>query len=148
VLRLLLIFACIRDVAAVKRRTALIFFSFALVVKRLAGKTSDVETLRGVYQALGATNFALIAESLPDAKVATLAKKFDKYNPDVKAESAGWRRRRLIALGGGSAEPIAKPVGRVKAAKTVTPAKKRAAPPQESGFLDFKSAGARRKKWD
>jgi hypothetical protein len=124
----------------------------SLVVKLLAGKAIDLRKTRETLLALGAGDFALIVDGLPDAKVKTLVTKLDKYNPGIKTESAAWRRQLLAALANGSVEPTEKaPTTKKASSKTSKPNKSPerqtgARYAKESEFVEFRSAGARRKR--
>src|SRR5215475_8267923 len=81
----------------------------ALAIKQIKSKGSSLERLRGVRKALGGAAFSLILDGVPDSQVKTLVTRFDKHHPDLKSSKPEWRRRQLIALAEGAAEPAAKP---------------------------------------
>jgi len=139
------------DIAAEVGKTAR-----ALVIKQVKSKTSDLKKIRDVLGAIGASNFKLIIDGLPDAQIKTLVAKLDKNHPEIRTETALWRRQHLIALVDGSKEPapkakVEKPAARRSAPKkpsAKTPSAKKPEPqaPVEPETLAYRSAGARRKR--
>lgn len=125
------------DVAADAAKTAR-----ALVTKQLKAKTTTLKTVCDIRKALGDDAFQLILDGIPDLQIKGLLGRLDKYHPDLETLNAQSRRRQLSALAEGSAEPTVKPKGAVKAkAKKKAPAKQ-----EDVEFLDFKSAGATRRR--
>jgi len=115
----------------------------ALVVKRIKGKDASLATVRNIRDALGPENFALVVDGLKDAELKTLAAKLDKENAELKEANAALRRRHILALAAGDAEPLPKQPKPKKAAKAA-PRKKQGA--KEPEFLADESAGAVRKR--
>jgi hypothetical protein len=114
-----------------------------LVVKQIKSKTSDLKRVRDIRNALGVEAFSLILDGIPDAQIKTLLSKLDKHHPELKTSNAQWRRQQLGALLEGSVEPSAKPPA---PAKRQTRTKKTSEPSEALERLDFKSAGAIRKR--
>ncbi|MFZ3328366.1 MAG: hypothetical protein WA231_21880 [Methylocella sp.] len=81
--------------------------------KYLAGQlkpaTMSLERLRDIYRAIGGEAFVLILDGQADSASAALLKKLDKENPELKAASPGWCRKRLAELASGASEPARKP---------------------------------------
>ncbi|MBI1204240.1 MAG: hypothetical protein GC182_17200 [Rhodopseudomonas sp.] len=121
----------------------------ALVVKQIKAKGTDLAALRALRKALGEESFALVVDGLKDAELKTLVARVDKENPEAKTASPAWRRRHLMALVTGAAEPAAKAP---KAAKAKKPARAKngakAGKTAENGpeFLYDESAGVLRKR--
>lgn len=80
-----------------------------LVVKQFKAKATTLELLRRIHSAIGSESFVLILDDLGDPGSATLVKKLDKENPELKSASTVWRRKRLADLASGAAEPATKP---------------------------------------
>jgi uncharacterized protein (DUF4415 family) len=89
-----------------------------LVVKCLKAKTTGIDGVRAIHQALHDKQFELIVEGLKDAEVKSLLTKIDKHHPELKTQNAQWRRRHLIALTSGAAEPSAPSVKAKKSKST------------------------------
>ena len=111
-----------------------------LVIKQIRHKSTQLSTVRNIHDALGSDTFNLIADGMADAQIKSLAAKFDKHNPELA--NAAERRRHLLALASGSTEPSAKPE---RPARQVKP-KKAAAPVTPPDRIEFRSAGATRKR--
>lgn len=93
--------------------------ALAIVGAQLKCKTLNLEKVGEVRRTLGASTFSLLLEHVPDKQLATITKKLDPHNSDLKGADGTWLRRRIDALASGAAEPVP------KAAKA--PAKKKAA---------------------
>jgi hypothetical protein len=81
--------------------------------KYLAGQLKpakmSLERLRDVCRAIGGEAFVLILDGLADSASSALLKKLDKENPELKAASPVWCRKRLADLASGAAGPAEKP---------------------------------------
>jgi hypothetical protein len=114
-----------------------------LVLKQIKSKASDLTNLRAVQRALGRETVCLILDGVPDSQIKTLLTRLDKNHPELKESDSQWRRRQLIALLDGSAEPTLKQAGSGKPRKAKKKPAEQQRPPE---LLDFKSAGATRKR--
>lgn len=92
------------DVAAEINEAARTF-----VIKQLKSKTTTLERLRLMHQAIGGEALLLILDGLADSASSALVKKLDKENPDIKTASSDWLRRRIAELASGAAEPASRP---------------------------------------
>jgi hypothetical protein len=113
-----------------------------LVVKLIKDKKTGLAALRDIRTALGAETFNLIADGMADSQIKSVAANLDKHHPELTTSNAAWRRRHVLALADGSAEPMDKP----KSAPKKEKAKKPAAAPQTPERISFVSAGATRKR--
>jgi hypothetical protein len=77
----------------------------ALVSKQI--KKSSVENLRQIYDVIGGDEFRKIVDDLKG--IAPLAKRLDKYHPELKSMTAQRHRELLNALASGLAKPHDKP---------------------------------------
>lgn len=112
-----------------------------LVVKVIKNKSTLLGELRGIRTALGGEAFNLIMDGIPDSQVKTLVTRLDKHNPELSVADAAWRRRHVLALAEGAAEPAEKSKSAPKRqAPKKQPAKK--APER----IHFELAGAVRKR--
>jgi hypothetical protein len=119
-----------------------------LVIKQVKHKNTSILKIRAVLEAIGISNFKLIIDGVPDAQIKTLVGKLDNH-PEIKSETAQWRRQHLIALIDGSKEPTpkaTKPSSRTAAPKKSSTKKAKAQPASEFETLDYSSAGAQRKR--
>lgn len=112
-----------------------------LVAKAIKDRTTGLAELRGIRAALGAEAFNLITDGMPDSQIKTLVSRLDRHNPGLSAADAAERRRHLIALAEGAAEPAAK----AKASPKAKAPKKQPAT-KEPERIHFESAGAMRKR--
>lgn len=117
----------------------------ALITKQIKAKGTNIAVMRALRKALGEESFALVVDGLKDAELKTLTVRFDKENPEIKTANPAWRRRHLMALVDGSAEPAAKAP---KAAKAKAPPKAKSGKKgaKEPEFLFDESAGVVRKR--
>jgi hypothetical protein len=113
-----------------------------LVVKQIAHKDTGLRALRDIRAAVGLEAFSLIADGMSDAQINSLAAKLDRHNPELKTSSSAARRRHVLALAGGSAEPAEKSKSASKPAKS----KKTQVPLRPADRIHFSSAGAIRKR--
>jgi hypothetical protein len=122
----------------------------SLVIKQVKHKNTNLQRIRGVSDAIGAANFKLIVDGIPDAQIKTLVGKLD-HHPEIKTETAEWRRQHLISLIDGSKPPTPKaaatrPSARTSAPKKSSTRKAKSHAPGELETLDYSSAGAQRKR--
>lgn len=115
----------------------------ALIVKQIKAKGTDLAALRALRHALGSENFGLVVDGMKDTELKTVASRLDKHNPDLKTANPAGRRRHLLALADGGAEPATKPE---KPTKKTVPKASKAKKTKEPEFLDDDSAGALRKR--
>lgn len=94
----------------------------ALVVKQLGAKTMTLANARSLRKMIGEDAFVLVIEGMKDAQVRSLLTKLDKHHPELKTETAKWRRERVMELAAGDAEPAEKVKG---APKVKAPRKKK-----------------------
>jgi hypothetical protein len=113
-----------------------------LVVKLIKDKKTGLSALRDIRTALGAETFNLIADGMADTQIKSVAANLDKHHPDLKTSNAAWQRRHVLALAGGSVEPMEKPKSAPKKEKT----KKPPVEPNSPERISFVSAGATRKR--
>lgn len=73
----------------------------ALVVRQLKAKALPLVRLRQIRRALGAENFALIADGMSDAEIRALVARLDRHHPELKAASPEWCRAHLEGLAAG-----------------------------------------------
>lgn len=111
----------------------------ALVVKQLKAKTLPLPGLRLVRASLGAETFSLVVDGLTDAESKSLVTRLDKNHPDLKAATADWPRRHLVALAGGT-DPVAK--------AAATSAKPKAAAPKKPKSTRALGSAAFAATWD
>ena len=133
------------DIAAEVSETAR-----TLVIKQVKNKAADLKKIRDVLGAIGASNFKLIIDGVPDAQIKTLVTKLDKNHPEIKTETALWRRQHLIALVDGSKEPtpkenVKKPAAAKSAPKKPSVKKPKPQAPAEPETLAYRSAGAQKR---
>jgi hypothetical protein len=114
-----------------------------LVVKQMRARSTDLNSLRDVCNALGKEAFSLILDGMPDAQIKTLVTKHDKHHPELKTSNSAWRRRQARLLAEASVEPAAKTTS---AAKPRQSKKAVAQKPGDPETLSYASAGARRKR--
>jgi len=79
---------------------------------------------------------------MSDAQIKSLVTRLDKHNPELKTSNGAARRRHVLALAEGSAEPSQKQ----KTARKPVPPKKAPVPPSPVDRIQFISAGATRKR--
>jgi hypothetical protein len=79
----------------------------ALATKQLKAKGADIQNLRDVRRTLG-TEFDLVLEGMKPSELRTLARKFDKYHPELAAADERWCLRHLNALASGFYNPVEK----------------------------------------
>ena len=113
-----------------------------LVVRQIAHKGTGLKALRDIRAAIGQQAFSLVADGMSDAQIKSLAAKLDKHNPDLPTSNVAARRRHVLALADGSAQPSEKQ----KAASRPTKPKKMPVPPAPANRIQFSSAGAIRKR--
>jgi len=113
-----------------------------LVVKQIRHKDTGLKALRDIRAAVGPEAFSLIADGMADAQIKSLAAKLDKHNADLKTSNGAARRRHVLALAEGSAEPLEKQKSAPKSAKV----KKTQVPVSPPNRIQFSSAGATRKR--
>lgn len=124
----------------------------ALVVKQIKAKATGLAALRALRKALGEETFALVVDGLKDAELKTLVARVDKENAEAKTASPAWRRRHLVALVSGAAEPAVKAPKEPKAPKAKKPATAKSGAKsgktagKEPEFLYDESAGVLRKR--
>lgn len=115
----------------------------ALVVKCLKTKSVGLDAIRDIRKALGKEQFGLLLEGLKDAEVKSVLTRVDKYHPDMKAGTMGWRRQHLNALSDGSSTPHPMPEKTKKAAGK----KAKAEPPRlHSEVIDLYREGGKKKR--
>lgn len=105
-----------------------------ILTKVFKARTFDVIRAREFYRALGEESFDLFLDAKSDKELQTVLIRLDKHHPELKTESAAWRRKRIRALADG-AEP-SPPVKKPRAAKPKVPPRAKPA-----GRQRFKSAG-------
>ncbi|MGQ0445512.1 MAG: hypothetical protein ACT4O2_10410 [Beijerinckiaceae bacterium] len=91
-----------------------------LVVKQLKAKATTLEGLRHIHGAIGGEAFVLILDDLGDSGSASLVKKLDKENLELKTALPAWNRKRLADLASGAAslaEKASKPAPARRAVK-------------------------------
>jgi hypothetical protein len=113
----------------------------SLVTKQLNSKSTGLRSLRDIREALGVEAFNLVMDGIPDTQIKSIVARLDKHHPELKAADARWRRLHVTALVDGSCEPATKPIAKRRPGNKVA-----AKPPAAREFLDFKSAGATRRK--
>jgi hypothetical protein len=87
-----------------------------LVVKQLKTKTTTLQDMRSVRDALGINQFDLILDGMNEPTVKSILSRLDKHHPNLKSADARWRRVQLRTLCEGGAEPSEKvKVGKKKA---------------------------------
>jgi hypothetical protein len=151
-------FAVLHSIAAHRRMfpdvaTEVAKAARTLVIKQVKAKNTGLHSVRDIRKAIGAGTFDLIMDGMTDAQVKSLVTKLDKNHPELKSSTSQWRRHQLKGLAEGSTEPAPK-VPKAKSPpkqKTKSPlkqkTKKRVSEPSEAGgLLDFKSAGATRRR--
>ncbi|MGH6836170.1 MAG: hypothetical protein ACREC9_11600 [Methylocella sp.] len=84
-------------------------FARKYVVGQLKPTTINLERLRDIYRAIGGEAIVLILDYQTDSASAALVKKLDKDNPNVKATSPVWCRKRIADLASGASAPAEKP---------------------------------------
>ena len=110
-----------------------------LIVKFLKSKSVDLTQTASIRKALGKETFGLILDGMKDSEAKPLVARFDRHNTEAKAATAEWRRRHLLDLVEGGAEPAGKPVKRAAIPRKT---RKRA----ENPVPTYVSAGAVRKR--
>lgn len=80
-----------------------------LVAKQLKAKSTSLQALRKIHEAVGGKTFVLLVEGMSDADVAALVTRFDPHHLELRTATPAWRRARLAALASGEAEPANKP---------------------------------------
>jgi hypothetical protein len=65
-----------------------------------------LDKAHGLWLETGEASFTLVLGRLTKPKILSLAKKFDKDNPDLKTASPEWCRQRIADLASGGAEPV------------------------------------------
>jgi hypothetical protein len=113
-----------------------------LVVKQIAHRGTGLKAVRDIRAAIGPQAFSLIADGMSDAQIQSLAAKLDKHNPELPTSNVAARRRHVLALAEGSAQPSEKQKAASKPAKP----KKVPVPPAPVNRIQFSSAGATRKR--
>jgi hypothetical protein len=113
-----------------------------LVAKQIAHKDTGLKAVRDIRAAVGPEAFNLITDGMTDAQIKSLAVRLDKHNPELKASNSAARRLHVLALAGGSAEPLEKS----KSARKPTQSKKIEAPLSSADRIQFRSAGATRRR--
>ena len=113
-----------------------------LVIKQIGHKDTGLKAVRDIHAAVGEEAFRLIADGMSDAQIKSLVTRLDKHNPELKTSNGAARRRHVLALAEGSAEPSQK---QKTARKPVQP-KKAPVPPSAVDRIQFISAGATRKR--
>jgi hypothetical protein len=121
-----------------------------LVIKQVKHKNTNLQKIRAVLDAIGPSNFKLVIDGIPDAQIKILVGKLD-YHPEIKTETAQWRRQHLISLIDGSKEltPKAAPIkssARTGTSKKSSTRKVKSHASGEPETLDYSSAGAQRKR--
>jgi hypothetical protein len=116
-----------------------------LATKQITSKDASLKSLRNVRKALGDATFNLILDGIPDPQIKTIVTRLDKNHPGLKTSNEQWRRRQLSALVDGTSEPapVAKPQAEPKRQQDKKAKPEKSAEPE---LLNFKSAGARRKR--
>ena len=113
-----------------------------LVVKQIRHKDTGLKAVRDIRTAVGPEAFNLIADSMADTQIKSLAARLDRHNSELKASSGAARRLHILALAAGSAEPVEKSKSVAKPIKS----KKTQAPLSPAARIHFSSAGATRKR--
>ena len=113
-----------------------------LVVKQIAHKDTGLKAVRDIRTAIGPQAFSLIADGLTDLQIKLLAAKLDKHNMELTTANGAARRRHVLALADGSAQPSE----RQKAAPKPAKSKKAPVLPTPANRIQFSSAGATRKR--
>ena len=114
-----------------------------LVVKQIRARSTGLNSLRDVCNALGKEAFSLILDGMPDAQIKTLVTKHDKHHPELKTSDSAWRRRQVRLLAEGSVNPTAKTTSGRAPRQSKKPVSQK---PREPETLSYASAGARRKR--
>jgi hypothetical protein len=119
----------------------------ALVVKQFKAKATTLESLRHIHSAIGGEAFVLILDDLGDSGSASLVKRLDKDNSELKTAQPAWPRKRLADLARGAAVPAKKPPKPVPAKKASKLATAKNAPkPAQSPEQKALAAGSRPKR--
>jgi hypothetical protein len=87
------------------------------IVVKVMKKKKTLEQLRGLHDALGEDQFAVVLEHLADKDLTALMKVFDPHNPLRTNGSAQSFRTQVKSLARGASLPISKPAVPVKAAR-------------------------------
>ena len=74
-----------------------------LVVKQIRHKDTGLKAVRDIRTAVGPEAFNLIADSMADTQIKSLAAKLDRHNSELRASSGAARRLHVLALAAGSA---------------------------------------------
>jgi hypothetical protein len=90
--------------------------ALSIVVKVIKRKKT-LEQLRGLHDALGEDQFAVVLEHLADKDLKALIKVFDPHNPLRNSGTGQAVRLQLKSLAAGAALPVAKPAAPVKTAR-------------------------------
>lgn len=114
----------------------------SIVVKQVRHKETGLKDIRDIRAAVGPEAFALAIDSIADAQIKSLAIKLDKHNTELKTASTTSRREHVLALAGGSSEPLEKQKSTVRPTKS----RKSQAAPSPVNRIQFSSAGATRKR--
>lgn len=116
-----------------------------LIEKQLKANGTDVERLKSVQAALGATVFEDVVETLSKAKITTLLKKLDKHNPAVKEQpSAVWAAEHLKKLAAGEVSPQLAPTKVPKSRKSPRKTNKKPTDAERVATLSAKAMSAKR----
>lgn len=131
------VFARLRAEAAKTARSAL--------SKLLKSRATGLAEMREIRRALGKDIFVLAVNGMKDGEIRTLVSRLDKHHPELKLAGAEWRRRHLLALAGGEADPVKKPEPARRSGPSAGKSRRRAAEtPAEPRGLSYVSAGATR----
>lgn len=114
----------------------------ALVARQLKTKSSNLQVLRDVYEALGSSALGLLLDGMSDREVAALVARWDTDQPETA--TAAERRKRLVALADGSAKSAAAKPGKSK--KPARPKKRTASSPAKPAPLASESMAAVRQR--
>jgi hypothetical protein len=113
-----------------------------LALKSIKSKSTDLQRLREICGALGATSFGLIADQLNGGQIKTLLKSLDRHRVAIKTETSLQQRQHFYALAHGTQEPAPKPAAGKKTASKATisprPSKSKTKPRVN---IDYESAG-------
>lgn len=113
-----------------------------LVVKQIVHKDTGLQAVRDIRAAVGPEAFGLITDGMSDAQIKSLAVKLDRHNPELKTANEAARRLHVLALAGGSAEPLEKS----KSTRRPAQSEKIEAPLSPANRIHFRSAGATRRR--
>ena len=118
-----------------------------LVADEVKSRTSDLVFLRNLNEMIGKRDFDLMLDAVPQAAMGKAVKAADKDNPELKAATPDWVRKRLLFLveGGAPYEKPPRPAAKARSRKVDPASGGKQVEKKETDPTKAKSSKA---KWD